>query len=89
MMSCLLPPVCAFCEHLLSAPDQDCRAFQEIPEAIITGHNDHIEAIEGDSGYRFQLVAENLDAFQEINEIRLAMGLPVFRLFSANSSKFV
>ncbi|TXH70644.1 MAG: hypothetical protein E6Q83_05215 [Thiothrix sp.] len=79
-MSCLLPPVCAFCEHLLNSPEQDCLAFHEIPDAIMTGKQDHTEALAGDKGYRFQLATEHLEAFTEINTIRQAMGLLPFRL---------
>ena len=54
-MSCLLPPICAFCEHLLNLPEQDCLAFREIPDSLMLGQNDHYEALQNDQGYRFQL----------------------------------
>lgn len=79
-MSCLFPPVCAFCAHILNQPDQECRAFHEIPEDIMLGNNDHVDAIEGDGGYRFQLNQDDLEAFQEVNNIRQAMDLRTYRM---------
>lgn len=79
-MSCLLPPVCAFCQHLLNEPDQECRAFKKIPTAIMNGSCDHTERYPGDGGFRFQLNAEYVEDFAEVNEIRQEMGFPLFRL---------
>lgn len=83
-MSCLLPPACAFCKHLLNLPDQDCLAFREIPDTIMTGQNDHYEAFEGDNGYHFQPTPENITALGEVNELRQAMGLAPFRFVNAD-----
>lgn len=78
-MSCLLPPICAFCEHLLNLPEQDCLAFREIPDTIMLGQNDHYEALQNDQGYRFQLDPEQITTLEEINELRQMMGLQPFR----------
>lgn len=87
-MSCLLPPVCAFCKHILNAPEQECRAFQKIPDAIMLGHNDHLEPLEGDGGYQFCLAEEHREAFSEVNDIRQSLGLAAFRLMATDSGKF-
>lgn len=82
-MSCLLPPVCAFCRHLLNEPEQECRAFQEIPAAIMNGNCDHSEPYPGDGGICFQLIPEYKEDFAEVNSIRQEMGLSLFRLPAA------
>ncbi|HPY40381.1 MAG TPA: hypothetical protein PLM98_07675, partial [Thiolinea sp.] len=78
-MSCMLPPVCAFCVHLLNNPEQECQAFAEIPDDIMLGKSDHLDPYEGDGGLRFELKPDDEADFEEINEIRSAMGLPAFR----------
>ena len=77
-MSCLLPPVCAFCAHLLENEERDCQAFSEIPETIMRGENDHHNAIEGDNGISFTLIAELRNDFDEINALRQQMGMTPF-----------
>lgn len=79
-MSCLLPPICVFCRHLLNEPEQECRAFREIPDDIMTGKCDHTDPYQGDNGLRFQLVPSFQEDFDEINLVRQEMGFPAFRL---------
>lgn len=80
-MSCLLPPVCVFCQHYLEDdPERDCLAFEEIPGSIITGKCDHIDFYPGDGGYRFLLRPGELETFLELNEVRQEMGLVAFRV---------
>ncbi|MEZ5447588.1 MAG: hypothetical protein R3E89_00650 [Thiolinea sp.] len=78
-MSCLLPPVCAFCEHLLNESDRDCRAFKEIPETIMLGSHSHDTHLPDDQGYLFQLNPQYREDFEELNTIRQEMGLPVLQ----------
>jgi hypothetical protein len=82
-MSCLLPPVCAFCTHLLNEPEQECRAFHEIPAVIMNGTCDHTEPYPDDGGVCFQLIPDYAEDFAEVNNIRQEMGLPLFRLAPA------
>ncbi|UOG93729.1 MAG: hypothetical protein L3K52_08385 [Candidatus Thiothrix sulfatifontis] len=86
-MSCLLPPVCAFCQHFLeNDPERECQAFVEIPGAIVEGKCDHTEPYPGDDGYRFALIPEELETFLELNEVRQEFELPAFRLPQSASS---
>ncbi|WP_028490126.1 hypothetical protein [Thiothrix lacustris] len=80
-MSCVLPPVCVFCQHFLeNNPDRECLAFEEIPNAIMDGKCDHIDPYPGDGGYRFQLIPAERETFLELNEVRREFELPEFRL---------
>lgn len=75
-MSCVLPPVCVFCQHFLEDdPERECLAFREIPNDIMDGKCDHTEPYPGDGGYRFQLVPGEMETFLELNEIRREFGL--------------
>lgn len=80
-MSCLLPPVCVFCQHLLEGdPDKECRAFTEIPGEIMEGRCDHTAPYPDDGGYRFSLIPAELETFLELNEVRREFNLTEFRL---------
>lgn len=80
-MSCVLPPVCVFCQHFLeNNPDRECLAFEEIPSAIMDGKCDHIDPYPGDGGCRFQLIPAERETFVELNEVRREFELPEFRL---------
>lgn len=80
-MSCILPPACVFCQHFLeNDPERECRAFVEIPAAIMDGNCDHIDPYPGDGGYRFRLIPTERETFIELNEIRREFKLPEFRL---------
>lgn len=80
-MSCILPPVCVFCQHFLeNDPERECLAFKEIPSAIMEGELDHTDAYPGDAGYRFRLNPAELETFVELNEVRREFLLPEFRL---------
>lgn len=84
-MSCILPPVCVFCENFLEHdPERECKAFVEIPEVIMCGEFDHTEAYPDDNGYRFQLTPSEMQTFLELNEIRQEFGLAAFRLPQAH-----
>lgn len=80
-MSCVLPPVCVFCEHFLeNDPDRECFAFEEIPSVIMDGKFDHTEPYPGDGGYHFCLIPEEYQTFIELNEVRQEFGMQPFRL---------
>lgn len=47
--------VCTFCIHLLSGPEQKCRAFPDgIPKEIWSGQNKHNKPFPGDHGIQFE-----------------------------------
>lgn len=80
-MSCVLPPVCVFCQHFLENDvERECLAFVEIPSAIMDGKCDHTEPYPGDNGYRFRLIPTELETFIELNDIRREFKLLEFRL---------
>ena len=79
-MSCLLPPICAFCSHLLNEPEQECRAFKEIPPDIMHGDCDHIAPYPEDNGIQFQMIPGYEQDLAELNVIRQEMGLSPFQL---------
>ena len=82
-MSCLLPPVCAFCLHFNADIEQhttqECRAFAEIPEAVMLGECDHSEPLANDQGLQFQLNPDLAEEFAEVNALRELMDLPRFK----------
>ena len=89
-MSCLLPPVCAFCLHFNTEIDNEthgeCRAFAEIPETIIRGECDHHEPLANDQGLQFLLNPALAVEFAEVNELRELMDLPKYRMHYAKTA---
>ena len=45
-------PVCNNCIHHIA--DDKCDAFENIPDEILNGQNDHSEPFPGDKGIRFE-----------------------------------
>lgn len=87
-MSCVLPPVCVFCQHFLeNDPERECLAFEEIPAAIMDGKFDHTEPYPGDGGYLFRLEPDEVETFLELNEVRREFSMPAFRLPENFTSK--
>lgn len=70
---CLLPPNCLFCAHYhLEASDDedDCDAFNEIPDSIFIGGLTHQYPYQGDHGIRFKLNDELAEEFEEVEALR-------------------
>jgi hypothetical protein len=75
---CFLPPVCLFCAHYhedAGIDEDDCAAFEEIPDEIFRGDLDHTTPFPGDRGLRFRLNEELREELEEINQLRREMGL--------------
>ena len=58
-----------------SAHDRECHAFYEIPDSIIIGEIDHTKPYPGDHSIQFQLKEEIREDFEEVQKIRVEMGL--------------
>jgi hypothetical protein len=72
-MSCLMPPLCSFCEHYLgdvAGAEKECDAFLEIPDAIITGAYDHTKPHPDDQGILFKLNEALREDFEEVEAIK-------------------
>jgi len=51
----LFSPVCTYCTHLTSGPEQKCAAFPDgIPKDIWNGDNKHKKPVPGDHGIQFE-----------------------------------
>lgn len=57
-------PYCRFCAHKRDTYPWTCEAFPGgLPEAVLSGANEHLRAIPGDKGFRFELRPDLQDEY--------------------------
>jgi len=87
-MSCFLPPLCIFCKYYLHTDQAEssisCSAFETIPDEIFQDEIMHLEPLEGDNNLQFEINPDMRDEYDDVNEMRKAMGMPAFPALSAS-----